>query len=77
MIEANIIHAAYLNKVTKIIFLGSSCLYSKMSPQPLKGEYFLSECKILIKLKRQTRLNWFYVNFGEITSLVTSKRNRI
>jgi GDP-L-fucose synthase len=42
MIQANIIHAAYLNKVTKLLFLGSSCIYPKMAPQPLKEEYLLS-----------------------------------
>ena len=42
MIEANIIHAAYLYKVTKLLFLGSSCIYPKMAPQPLKEEYLLS-----------------------------------
>lgn len=42
MIEANIIHAAYLHKVTKLLFLGSSCIYPKMAPQPLKEEYLLS-----------------------------------
>jgi GDP-L-fucose synthase len=42
MIEANIIHAAYLNKVTKLLFLGSSCIYPKMASQPLKEEYLLS-----------------------------------
>ena len=42
MIEVNIIHAAYLNKVTKLLFLGSSCIYPKMAPQPLKEEYLLS-----------------------------------
>lgn len=42
MIEANIIHAAYLNKVTKLLYLGSSCIYPKMAPQPLKEEYLLS-----------------------------------
>lgn len=42
MIEANIIHAAYMNKVTKLLFLGSSCIYPKMAPQPLKEEYLLS-----------------------------------
>jgi GDP-L-fucose synthase len=42
MMEANIIHAAYLNKVTKLFFLGSSCIYPKMAPQPLKEEYLLS-----------------------------------
>jgi GDP-L-fucose synthase len=42
LIEANIIHAAYLNKVAKLLFLGSSCIYPKMAPQPLKEEYLLS-----------------------------------
>jgi GDP-L-fucose synthase len=42
MIEANIIHAAYLNKVSKLLFLGSSCIYPKIAPQPLKEEYLLS-----------------------------------
>jgi GDP-L-fucose synthase len=42
MIEANIIQAAYLNKVIKLLFLGSSCIYPKMAPQPLKEEYLLS-----------------------------------
>jgi GDP-L-fucose synthase len=42
MIEANIIHSAYLNKVIKLLFLGSSCIYPKMAAQPLKEEYLLS-----------------------------------
>jgi GDP-L-fucose synthase len=42
MIESNIIHAAYLNKVEKLIFLGSSCIYPRLAPQPLKEEYLLS-----------------------------------
>jgi GDP-L-fucose synthase len=42
MIEANIINAAYLNNVTKLLFLGSSCIYPKMASQPLKEEYLLS-----------------------------------
>jgi GDP-L-fucose synthase len=42
MIEANIIHASYLNKVTKLLFLGSSCIYPKMALQPLREEYLLS-----------------------------------
>lgn len=42
MIEANIIHAAYLFKVIKLLFLGSSCIYPKLAPQPLKEEYILS-----------------------------------
>ncbi|MEO8172488.1 MAG: GDP-L-fucose synthase [Sediminibacterium sp.] len=42
MIESNVIHASYINKVEKILFLGSSCIYPKMAPQPLKEEYLLS-----------------------------------
>ena len=42
MIEANVIHAAHKNNVTKLLFLGSSCIYPKMSPQPIKEEYLLS-----------------------------------
>ena len=42
MMEANIIHAAYLYKVKKLLFLGSSCIYPKLAPQPLKEEYLLS-----------------------------------
>uniref|UniRef100_UPI0040482862 GDP-L-fucose synthase family protein n=1 Tax=Algoriphagus sp. TaxID=1872435 RepID=UPI0040482862 len=42
MIEANIIHASYLVSVTKLLFLGSTCIYPKMAPQPLKEEYLLS-----------------------------------
>lgn len=42
MIEANVIHAAYLNGVNKLLFLGSSCIYPKMADQPIKEEYLLS-----------------------------------
>ncbi len=42
LIEANIIHAAYLYKVEKLLFLGSSCIYPKLAPQPLKEEYLLT-----------------------------------
>ncbi|MBK6525423.1 MAG: GDP-L-fucose synthase [Crocinitomicaceae bacterium] len=42
MIASNIIHASYINKVTKLLFLGSSCIYPKLAPQPLKEEYLLS-----------------------------------
>jgi GDP-L-fucose synthase len=42
MIEANLIHSAYVNKVEKLVFLGSSCIYPKLAPQPLKEEYLLS-----------------------------------
>ena len=42
MIQSNIINAAYINKVNKLLFLGSSCIYPKMSPQPMKEDYILS-----------------------------------
>lgn len=42
MIEANVIHAAYLSKVKRLIFLGSSCIYPKHCPQPIKENYLLS-----------------------------------
>src|SRR6185312_15461052 len=42
MIQTNIIHSAYLNGVKKLLFLGSSCIYPKMAPQPLKEEYLLT-----------------------------------
>jgi GDP-L-fucose synthase len=42
MIESNIIHAAYEQGVKKLLFLGSSCIYPKMAPQPLKEEYMLT-----------------------------------
>jgi len=42
MIQNNVIHQAYLNKVSKLMFLGSSCIYPKLAPQPLKEEYLLT-----------------------------------
>lgn len=42
MIQANLINTSYINKVEKLIFLGSSCIYPKLAPQPLKEEYLLS-----------------------------------
>ena len=42
MIQNNVIHQAYLNNVKKLLFLGSSCIYPKLAPQPLKEEYLLS-----------------------------------
>ena len=42
MIEANVVHAAYLNGVKKLVFLGSSCIYPRDAPQPLKEEYLLT-----------------------------------
>jgi len=42
MIEANIIHASYRHGVKKLMFLGSSCIYPKHAPQPMKEEYLLT-----------------------------------
>jgi GDP-L-fucose synthase len=42
MIQNNIIHASFENNVSKLLFLGSSCIYPKLAPQPLKEEYLLS-----------------------------------
>ena len=42
MIEANIINAAWKNKVKKLLFLGSSCIYPKMAPQPLHEDALLT-----------------------------------
>lgn len=42
MIQNNVIHQSYVNGVKKLMFLGSSCIYPKMAPQPLKEEYLLT-----------------------------------
>ena len=42
MIQNNVIHAAYQTGVKKLMFLGSSCIYPKLAPQPLKEEYLLT-----------------------------------
>ena len=42
MIESNVIHQAYLNGVTKLLFLGSSCIYPKLAPQPLQEDALLT-----------------------------------
>jgi len=42
MIETNVIHASYVNKVDKLLFLGSSCIYPKLANQPLKEESLLT-----------------------------------
>ena len=42
MMEANVIHSSYETGVKKLLFLGSSCIYPKLAPQPLKEEYLLT-----------------------------------
>src|SRR5690606_5914077 len=41
-IQNNVIHQSYLQGVKKLLFLGSSCIYPKLAPQPLKEEYLLT-----------------------------------
>ncbi len=42
MIQTNVIHHAWLNGVKKLLFLGSTCIYPKLAPQPIKEEYLLT-----------------------------------
>lgn len=42
MIQNNVIHQSYVNGVKKLMFLGSSCIYPKLAPQPLKEDYLLT-----------------------------------
>ena len=42
MIEANVIHSAYRHSVKKLLFLGSSCIYPKLCPQPMREDYLLT-----------------------------------
>jgi GDP-L-fucose synthase len=42
MIQSNVIHSAYATGVKKLMFLGSSCIYPKLAPQPMKEEYLLT-----------------------------------
>ncbi|NDC76358.1 MAG: GDP-L-fucose synthase [Chitinophagia bacterium] len=42
MIQSNVVHAAHLNGVKKLLFLGSSCIYPKMASQPLREDYLLT-----------------------------------
>ena len=42
MIQNNLIHAAHENEIEKFLFLGSSCIYPKFAPQPIKEEYLLN-----------------------------------
>ena len=43
MIQNNVIHCSYLNNVKKLLFLGSTCIYPKNAPQPMKEEYLLTD----------------------------------
>jgi len=43
MIQNNVIHQSYIHKVKKLLFLGSTCIYPKNAPQPMKEEYLLTD----------------------------------
>jgi len=71
MIEANIIHAAYQNNVKKLLFLGSSCIYPKLCPQPIKEEYLLTdkleptnEAYALAKISGLKMCDYYRVQYG-------------
>lgn len=70
-IQNNIIHQAYLNGVEKLVFLGSSCIYPKESPQPMKEEYLLSgrleptnEGYALAKIAGLKLCEFYYKQYG-------------
>ncbi len=71
MIESNIIHSAYLNKVKKLLFLGSTCIYPKMAPQPIKEEYLLTgkleasnEAYALAKISGLKMCEYYSIQYG-------------
>ena len=63
MIQTNVTHNAYLTGVKKLLFLGSSCIYPKMAPQPINEDpqyYRQTEVELLIgnPTKANTKLAW-------------------
>ena len=57
MIQSNVIHGAMKNKVKKLLFMGSSCIYPKDCPQPIKEDYLLtSKLKKLMNLMQLQKL---------------------
>lgn len=72
MIAANVIHAAASNGVEKLLFLGSSCIYPKMAPQPLKEEYLLSgplektnEAYAIAKIAGLKLTEYYHAQYGK------------
>ncbi len=70
-ISMNVIHSAYLNGVTKLVNLGSSCIYPKFAPQPLKEEYLLTgeleptnEPYAIAKITALKMCNFYYEQHG-------------
>src|SRR5690606_41951537 len=62
-IQNNVIHAAYLQGVKKLLFLGSSCIYPKLAPQPLKEDYLLTG-PLEETDRKSTRLNSSHVKIS-------------
>lgn len=70
-IQNNIIHQSYLNGVQKLVFLGSSCIYPKECPQPMKEEYLLTgkleptnEGYALAKISGLKMLEYYFKQYG-------------
>ena len=70
-IEMNVIHSAWKNNVKKLLFLGSSCIYPKSCPQPMKEEYLLSgyleqtnEPYAIAKIAGIKLCESFYIQYG-------------
>jgi GDP-L-fucose synthase len=71
IIEANVIHAAHLYNVKKIIFLGSSCIYPRLAPQPIKESYLLTsplektnEAYAIAKIAGIKLCEYYYKQYG-------------
>jgi len=71
MIQTNVIDAAYRNKCKKLLFLGSACIYPKVTPQPIKEEYFLTgplepsnEAYALAKIFGMRMCEYYHKQFG-------------
>lgn len=71
MIQCNVIHASYLYKAKKLLFLGSSCIYPKMAPQPIKEEYLLTgpleptnEAYALAKINGLKMCQYYKMQYG-------------
>ena len=71
MIQNNVINSAYKSGVSKLLFLGSSCIYPKMCPQPIKEEYLLSgyleetnEAYALAKITGLKMCQYYNIQYG-------------
>ena len=70
-IQTNVIHASYINKVKKLLFLGSSCIYPKDNPIPIKEERILAspleptnEAYALAKITGLKMCEYYYTQYG-------------